>query len=355
VLLRAGEGARDARGAAADPSPVDALAWLRGGSHATVLVLDTPCLHGGRGLSHLGAVVAAALRDGRRHDRDLAAVLGLGPELVRSIDPTLPGAEALPAFASDASRRARMVGGDVLVLISGDTAAAVRGTGRRVAAALAPASRLRWARHGVRGAPDHLGRRRDVTGFHDGLVQPPAEAAGVGVLLRGDPRVAGGTLAALRLLRVDVERFGALTVAEQERVIGRRRADGAPLSGGGPAAELDLDAEGPDGASAVPRHAHVRAAHPRWIGAPLMLRAGYDDAGPAGGDDGGDGEDAGAGHPPRGRLFLSYQDDLRTYALTQHRLDELDALSAYTTALAGASFLVLPMAHDRPFGWSLAG
>lgn len=69
--------------------------------------------------------------------------------------------------------------------------------------------------------------------------------------------------------------FHRLPVAGQEAVIGRRRDNAEPLSGGGIDADVDLGAKTARGEYLIPADAHVRVAHPLTSGTGLMLRRSY--------------------------------------------------------------------------------
>ncbi|MCP2638128.1 Dyp-type peroxidase [Microbacterium sp. HD4P20] len=302
----------------------------------------------------LAALAAAgdaidACTDPERYDRvvlpdgpgDVTVTIGLGPRLVRTIDPALPGAEELPAFRSDDGLTAEATGGDLLIAVYAGDAGALHPVADHVLAAI-PGARRRWAQQAVRGAGTGTVVRNPL-GYHDGIIVPHTEdelAAGVWI---GSGPAAGGTVAVIRRLRLDVAGFGALAPAAQDAVIGRERASGAPLSGGSRDDQVDLGAKTPEGEYLIPVRAHARAAHPSFTASPLMLRRGYafSNAGPERDD---------------GLLFMCFQNDLQTFVRTQHRLDETDDLMAFTRATASASFLIPPGREDgAPLGASLAG
>jgi dye decolorizing peroxidase len=254
----------------------------------------------------------------------LTVTVGVGPRLV---DPALPGAEDLPVFARDQTDQYR--GGDLLLQVCADDPLVVS---LAVAELAGDDLTPRWRQAGFRGPVRADGAARNLLGFVDGMVVPRGDAElRKEVWLDAPARVRGGTIAVVRRMRLDVARFLALPVPEQERVLGRRRATGEPLSGG---ADVDLGAKTEDGQYLVPADAHVRRAHPLTSGVGLMLRRGYTyDNGP---DD-------------RGLLFVSFQKQLRTFTATQHRLEEGDALMRYATTTASATFLILPgFTPDRP-------
>ncbi|MFF9480128.1 Dyp-type peroxidase [Streptomyces sp. NPDC014733] len=274
---------------------------------------------------------------------DLTVTVGVGPRLVRTAGASLPGAADLPRFSRERIAP-RAHGGDLLIQIcAGDplllpavASALLDQAGDRV--------RERWRQSAHRGAQVSVGNGltapRNPLGFLDGIVGPqtPAEQRR-DLWLTGPPAVAGGTLAVLRRMELDLPRFAALSVAEQEAVFGRRRASGVPLSGGTAAAGPDLGAKTPDGRYLVPADAHVRRAHATVVGAGLMLRRSYSIAAPA-----------------PGLLFISFQNDLRTFTATLTHMDVSDALLPFTTTTAGATFLILPgFDRRRPLGSPLFG
>src|SRR5699024_2477607 len=78
----------------------------------------------------------------------------------------------------------------------------------------------------------------------------------------------------LRRFALRIGEFHALPVDDRENVIGRR-LDGSPLSGGGPDADINVQAKRPDGTYLIPLHAHVRVANPMVTGSHHMLRRSY--------------------------------------------------------------------------------
>ncbi len=275
---------------------------------------------------------------------DLTVTIGVGPRLVRTVDPALPGAKDLPRFSRERiASRAR--GGDLLIQICADDALVVPVVATALLERAGDRIRERWRQSGVRGAnvPVARGRAapRNLFGFVDGIVGPHTRAEQERDLwLSGPAPVADGTLAVLRRMELDLPRFAKLSVAEQEAVFGRRRATGVPLSGGSIASGPDLGAKTPDGRYLVPADAHARRAHATAVGVGLMLRRSYSIDGAASTD----------GADP-GLLFMSFQNDIRTFTNTLTRMDNSDALLEFTTTTASATFLILPgFDEQRPLG-----
>ncbi|UUN29688.1 Dyp-type peroxidase [Streptomyces sp. FIT100] len=346
---------RPARTAAATPMPVAAT-----GRHQAGITLPQPAqpnllavvadLGAGAAVGPLLADLGQAVRaltegsDPRLlglPPGDLTVTVGVGPRLVRAVGASLPGAADLPRFSREQiAPRAR--GGDLLMQIcAGDAlllpvvaAALLDQAGDRV--------RERRRQSARRGANVPLGNGltapRNPLGFIDGIVGPHTKAEQQRDLwLAGPSEVAGGTIAVLRRMELDLPRFAALSVAEQEAVFGRHRASGVPLSGGTAASGPNLGAKTPDGRYLVPADAHARRAHPAVVGVGHMLRRSY-----------------GTDEPAAGLLFISFQNDLRTFTATLTHMDTSDALLRFTTTTASATFLILPgFDRKRPLGSQL--
>lgn len=277
---------------------------------------------------------------------DLTVNVGLGPRLIRGIAPNLPGAEDLPEFAGDEQIAATDRGGDVLLTVQASDPGVVGRAAAHLARAL-PQLRPRWQQRGFRG-PGSGTIVRNPLGHLDGVIVPRGESQLAEHVWISDGPAAGGTICVIRRLRLDVPRFTALPLEDQDRTIGRRRVDGVPLSGGTPRDEVDLTAKTPEGQYTVPLRSHARAAHPSFTGSALMLRRGYAfDNGVIGSGD--------AAHD-EGQLFVCFQRDLQTFIATQRRLDEQDDLMDFVTPTASSSFLMLPgFTDERPLGATLLG
>ncbi|UUN28849.1 Dyp-type peroxidase [Streptomyces sp. FIT100] len=270
---------------------------------------------------------------------DLSVTVGVGPRVVAAVDSGLPGARELPGFAREEMPHSAR-GGDLMVQVCASDPQVVTLADSALRAWLQEHSAAPcWSQDGFRppapparaGQAGQAGQRalvRNLLGFLDGIVVPrTGRELDQEVWLSAPARVRGGTVSVVRRLRLDVPRFLAQDLAQQERAIGRRREDGAPLSGGGPDAPMDLGAKAPQGRYLVPAMAHARRANPNGTGSGLMLRRGYSYAN---------------GPEDRGLLFICFQRELRTFVATQQRLDDGDELSSFATATASGTFLVLP-------------
>ncbi|MET8751248.1 Dyp-type peroxidase [Streptomyces sp. NPDC004667] len=293
-------------------------------------------------VARVGEVLLEALGVLRKEAEaaDLTVTVGLGPRVAALAGRGVPGGLELPAFARE-ERSDRTWGGDLMVQVCGRDAAAVVLADERLGETVAAegASR-RWSQAGFR-LPGN-GPVRNLLGFPDGIENPRTRSElDREVWLDGPGPFAGGTVAVVRRLRVDVPGFLAQSPVRQEEVIGRRKGDGAPLSGGGPSGRLDLSAKSARGRYLVPAMAHARRANPNATGSGRMLRRGYDYRN---------------GPDDQGLLFVSFQRRLRTFTATQRRLDEGDDLMRFVTATASGAFYVPPaFTPERPLGAELLG
>jgi dye decolorizing peroxidase len=272
---------------------------------------------------------------------DLTLTVGAGPRLVAAVDSSLPGARALGSFRRERLSR-RHAGGDIMVQICASDPLLLPGCAAAVAATGGGALTERWRQRAFRGPNVPIGATagapRNLLGFVDGIVGPRTAAdLDADIWLAPTTGLGGATIAVLRRMEIDVERFLAQSVAEQEAVIGRRRGSAAPLSGGSISSDPDLEARTPAGDYLIPLASHVRRAHPPSTGVRPMLRRSYSF------------EDRQAG-----LFFVSFQNGLSTFVSTLNRMTASDALLEFTTTTRSATFLVLPgFDADRPLGASL--
>ncbi len=122
-----------------------------------------------------------------------------------------------------------------------------------------------------------------------------------------------------------------LSVPAQERVIGRRKSDGAPLSGGTETTPVQLDKFDAGGSPAIPGDAHIRLAAPASNSGAAMLRRAFSYH---------DGIRA-DGAPDAGLLFVAWQADPMTgFVPVQRKLDGGDGLSRFLRHEASGLFAV---------------
>jgi len=168
---------------------------------------------------------------------------------------------------------------------------------------------------------------RNLMGFKDGTANVKAEdTADIERFVWVDPAddagaawLAGGSYLVARRIKIQVEPWDRTSLREQEQLIGRERAHGAPLSGGNEFTELDLELAGTNG-PLIPLNAHVRLAHPSQNNGTKLLRRGYNFT---------DGTD-GLGRLDAGLFFMAYvRDPGKHYVPMQNQLSAHDGLMEY--------------------------
>ncbi len=141
---------------------------------------------------------------------------------------------------------------------------------------------------------------------------------------------------------MDLQRWDNLPLNVQERMIGRAKDSGAPLTGGDERTAPDFAARDSAGRLIIAEDSHIRLASPAFHGGAAMLRRGYSyDAG----------IDPRTGAPDAGLLFLAYVADIdRQYIPVQQALADRDQLNAVTTVTGSAVFVIPPGWQPGQYG-----
>jgi deferrochelatase/peroxidase EfeB len=279
----------------------------------------------------------------------LTATVGFGPSLFDErlglTDQRPPVLMQLPQFTGDRLEGARS-GGDIGVQVCADDADAARALIDAFTGAGAGVLSKRWQQEGfVRMSRTTASAQtpRNLMGFRDGTanIQPDdMRELGRFVWAAGPGWMAGGTYLVARRIRMRLHRWSGLPVMRQERVIGRRKAGGAPL---GRRHEMDLpnlSARDPGGRLAIPAHAHIRLASPSASRDIRILRRSYSY------DDG----MTSSGQRDAGLFFISFQRDPSQFIALQRSLTQgNDALLEYVTHESSALFACPPSAGPGGF------
>ncbi len=256
----------------------------------------------------------------------------------------------LPPFAGDRLQPARS-GGDLCVQACSDDPVVAFHVLRNFARSARGTAVLRWTQLGF-GRTSTTSRTEDtprnLMGFKDGTnnirgVDAPAMDAHVWVGTETDqPWLAGGCYLVARRIRMLLESWDADSLADQERVFGRAKTSGAPLTGRGEFDPVRLDARKPDGTPVIDPHAHIRLAAPATNGGLRILRRGYSYT---------DGVDPDTGLLDAGLFFLAYQQDpRRQFVPLQQRLATRDNLNEYLRHTGSAVF-AMPPGLSGPGDW----
>jgi deferrochelatase/peroxidase EfeB len=257
----------------------------------------------------------------------------------------------MTSFPNDALE-ASLCHGDLSLQICSNTADTNIHALRDIVKKLPDLLLLRWKQEGsVPALPVKLGlppeSARNFLGFRDGSANPNPNDTDMMeriVWVQPDSDEPGwatnGTYQAVRIIRNFVERWDRTPLQEQQSIIGRHKATGAPLQGG---TEHDLPdyARDPEG-KITPLDAHIRMANPRTHAsqANLILRRPFNYSNGV----------TKSGQLDQGLLFIAYQSNLEKGFITVQKRLAGEPLEEYIKPIGGGFFYTLPGAvNERDF------
>jgi deferrochelatase/peroxidase EfeB len=286
---------------------------------------------------------------------NLTITFGFGPSLFGDKDrfglaARKPDALArLPLFPADALVEATSNGDLCVQACSDDPQVAVHAIRNLTRIAFGRAS-LRWSQLGFGRTSSTTSSQvtpRNLFGFKDGTASLRAERtadidAHVWVQPGADPKAAwleGGSYLVARKIAMHIETWDRSSMREQEQIIGRTKAEGAPLSGGTEFATPDFVVQGRGGPVIDPQ-SHLALAHPQQNDGHKMLRRGYNYV---------DGSNT-LGRMAAGLFFVAFVTDPRThYIPMQTRMASTDRLSEYLQHIGSGLWAVPPGTREGEY------
>jgi deferrochelatase/peroxidase EfeB len=274
------------------------------------------------------------------HGRDRFGIADRQPAALRRL-PHFPG-DRLAAERSD---------GDLCVQACADDSQVAVHAIRNLSRIAFGTAAMRWSQLGFgRTSSTSTGQQtpRNLFGFKDGTANLKAEQPAlvdehVWVGAHDDPRapwLGGGSFLVARRINMTIESWDRTSLSEQERVVGRDRSAGAPMSGGTELSSPDFSAKGSDGQPLIATDAHVRLTHPSRNRGVRLLRRGYNFT---------DGNDA-LGRLDAGLFFIAYvRDPDKQYIPMQTRLSREDGMREYLTHTGSGLFAAPPGVRQGGF------
>lgn len=249
----------------------------------------------------------------------------------------------LPHFPGDTIDKARSDGDLVVQACAEDPQVAVHAI-RNLARIGFGIVAMRWSQLGfgrTSSTSTTQSTPRNLFGFKDGTANIKAEepkelAEHVWVDSAASGKeswMGGGTYLVARRIRMQIETWDRSSLREQETIIGRNKAVGAPLSGGQEHSAPNFELKGRGDTPLIAEDAHVRLVHPSANKGVKMLRRGYNYT---------DGSD-GLGKIDAGLFFIAFVVDPRTHFIPmQTTIARGDALSEYLRHTGSGLWAVPP-------------
>lgn len=272
----------------------------------------------------------------------LTVTVGLGPGV---FDERFGLADKRPAALADVPRlpsdnlQAGLTGGDLSLQACADDPQVAYHAVRDLARMARGTATVRWTvlGFGRASAGPHQSTPRNLMGFKDGtrnITTDEDHDRFVWVDEPGDGAawMTGGTYQVVRKIRMNIEIWDADVVSDQQRVFGRTKIEGAPLSGGTEHTTPDFAATGADGDAKIDATSHIALAAHEANGGVKILRRPYNYT---------DGLNE-YGQLDAGLLFLAYMNDPEHFTRLQRKLGASDRLNEYISHIGSAVFAIPP-------------
>ena len=278
----------------------------------------------------------------------LTVTVGLGPKVFTDTyglsaqrPPLLRELVRLPSDAM----KPELTGGDLSLQACADDPQvayhAIRDLARM--AKISGAAATRWAVMGFGRASAGQGQStpRNLFGFKDGTrnIKDPADFDKF-VWVNGGPSwQQHGSYQVVRKIQMHIENWDTDRISDQNRIFGRHKNSGAPLTGQTEFDTPDFNQTDASGAPVIDPQSHVALASFENNNGLRILRRGYNYT---------DGINQ-YGFLDAGLLFISYQNDPAHFEALQAKLGASDALNEYVTHIGSAIFFVPPAPQQGSF------
>jgi len=267
----------------------------------------------------------------------LTVTVGLGPGV---FDDRFGLAAKRPALLEDLPRipgdvlQPGLTGGDLSLQACADDPQVAYHAVRNLARMVTRTAQTHWVVLGFGRASAGPGQEtpRNLMGFKDGTRNVSTDADyDRFVWLKDAGWMTGGTYQVARKIMMTIETWDFDRISDQQRIFGRTKDEGAPLSG---TKEFDTPdfALTMDGSPAIDPSSHIALAAPENNSGVKILRRPYNFT---------DGLNA-RGLLDAGLLFLSYQNDPQHFIDLQSKLGRFDLLNEYIRHIGSAIFAIPP-------------
>ena len=261
---------------------------------------------------------------------------GLAGKMPAALQPlgTIPGDSVLQPELTD---------GDLCIQACADDPQVVFHAVRNMVRAARGTAVLRWSQLGFgRASATGAGQStpRNLMGFKDGTNNIHADdvTATDQYVWVGDETdqswMRNGSYLVARKIRMEIESWDTDELSDQEKVFGRTKVTGAPLTGGTEFTPIDFTKKSADGSPVIDMRSHVRLASPEGNGGVRILRRGYNYT---------DGQDPNTGKLAAGLFFIAYQQNPHTqFKALQSKLGASDLLNEYIAHIGGGIWAIPP-------------
>ncbi|HMS36163.1 MAG TPA: iron uptake transporter deferrochelatase/peroxidase subunit [Arachnia sp.] len=291
----------------------------------------------------------------------LTLTFGFGRTLFRAEDGTdrfglasqlPPEFEPLPKMVNDFVEPARSAGDLCIQACANDPQVAVHAI-RNLTRIGFGRTRLRWSQLGFGRTSSTSTSQltpRNLFGQKDGTnnlkAEEPERLAEHVWISDGPAWARGGSYLVARRISMTIEVWDGVQLQEQDRVLGRDKRTGAPLSGGEEFTAPDFAATDESGKPAIDDRSHVFRTHPDNNGGVAMLRRGYNFV---------DGNDD-TGRLDAGLFFIAFVKSPERFASVHKNMARDDMFVEYLKTTSSTVFLVPPgIAEDEHIGQALFG